>query len=156
MPKKSQSFFDPAPGEHLVPIPSASLARRPNQEPPSPRGKALLDEAEIQKLTIDGTHSKAIHGLGAVADINRYAHALFTDTVTTMFEAKEEIANKDLVPIVHEFTMRQVSMYGRQTFAALEVSAQAIGYEMMRPLYVSPMAPEPAPKKGFFTRLFGG
>jgi|GEM_PF-3916237 len=109
----------------------------------------IVEKFHEEELIIDLTGEKSKFGMRKIGEVHQYAAELFGDTVSHMLDVKNDARGTDAQPFVDEFTMRQIQMYARQMFGALDITGVRIGEEIYRSLNLPPE------QLGFWQRLLG-
>ncbi len=134
----------------LAPLAAVDPPRYSANRALSKRDRQLLDTFNEEVLVIDATEAKAEFGMYKIGQMQSRASDLFTDTVTSVLQNKEEVRGTEAEAYVAEFTVRQVQLYARHMLGTLGVAGTRIGEEVHRSLSLPPEE-----GKGFWARLLG-
>ena len=111
--------------------------------------KWITEQFHTQTLVIEAEGEKTIFAQVEIGEIHVHAQSVFADSVTSMFETKQEAQGTEYLPYIDEFTKLNAQSLAKHLYGSFEVGAAAIGVEISRSLY-----PPPEPT-GFWKRLLG-
>lgn len=111
--------------------------------------KRVTEEFGRQELIIEATGAKTAFGQDEIGEITQNGGFVFTDTVSYLFELKDEAHGKEYQPYVDEFTKVQVRTLAKHLMGTIEVGAVNIGAVINQSLDLPPEKPS------LWKRLFG-
>jgi hypothetical protein len=116
--------------------------------------RRFLDDSSRQRATIESIRGKAFHGMRKMAEVDRYAMTIFTDTVDFIADVQDKERGDDFQSYIEEFGHHMIQVTAHHVLGTVKISAFAIAEEIAKPSFV--LAPDEEQNKGFLARLIGG
>lgn len=111
--------------------------------------KRVTETFDKQVLIIEATEAKTVFGQNGIGEIHQNGGYVFHDTVSYLFELKDEAHGKEYQPYIDEFAKLQARTLAKHILGTIEVGATNIGAMIHQSLDLPPEKPS------LWKRLFG-